>query len=75
MDVNFFISVTVFGLVVSVWCIGVFLWLGRYLFKLEGVRKRLGLTSKADKDPETLRLWRDLQIEQAKLKERLTTLG
>ena len=64
MDVNFFISITVFGLVVSVWCIGVLLWLGRYLFKLEGVRRRLGLTTKAESDSETLRLWRDLQIEQ-----------
>jgi len=63
--INSIISVTVFLLVVSVWCIGIFLWLGRYLFKLEGVRKRLGLTSKADKDSETLRLWRDLQIEQS----------
>lgn len=64
MDVNFFISITVFGLVMSVWCIGVLLWLGRYLFKLEGVRRRLGLTTKAESDSETLRLWRDLQIEQ-----------
>jgi tight adherence protein B len=58
-------SIALFGLVVSVWCIGVFLWLGRYLFKLEGVRRRLGLTSKASPDSETLRLWRDMQIEQA----------
>ncbi|MHC4290183.1 MAG: type II secretion system F family protein [Planctomycetota bacterium] len=65
MDAKFFISIAVFVLVLSVWCIGVFLWLGRYLFKLEGVRRRLGLTSEASKDSETLRLWRDMQIEQA----------
>jgi tight adherence protein B len=65
MDMNSLVSVAVFLLVVSVWCIGVFMWLGRYLFKLEGVRRRLGLTSEANKDSETLRLWRDLQIEQA----------
>jgi Flp pilus assembly protein TadB len=65
MDMNSLVSVAVFLLVVSVWCIGVFLWLGRYLFKLEGVRRRLGLTSEANKDSETLRLWRDMQIEQA----------
>ncbi|MDH4201690.1 MAG: type II secretion system F family protein [Phycisphaerae bacterium] len=64
INVDSFISVVLFLLVVSVWCIGVFLWLGRYLFKLEGVRRRLGLTSEASKDSETLRLWRDLQIEQ-----------
>ena len=65
MNVETFMSIALFGLVVSVWCIGVFLWLGRYLFKLEGVRRRLGLTSKASPDSETLRLWRDMQIEQA----------
>jgi tight adherence protein B len=65
MTVNTFISIAVFGLVLSVWCIGVFLWLGRYLFKLEAVKRRLGISTEVDKDSETLRLWRDLQIEQA----------
>ncbi|MEN8127908.1 MAG: type II secretion system F family protein [Planctomycetota bacterium] len=73
---NSFVSVIVFLLVVSVWCIGVFLWLGRYLFKLEAVKKRLGISTAMDKDSETLRLWRDLQIEQApqqtKEKEKFT---
>ena len=63
--INNYISIAAFGLVLSVWCIGVFLWLGRYLFKLEAVRRRLGLTSEANKDSETLRLWRDMQIERA----------
>lgn len=63
--INSYISISLFLLVVSVWCIGVLLWLGRYLFKLEAVRRRLGLTSNANKDSETLRLWRDMQIEQA----------
>lgn len=73
---NSFVSVIVFLLVVSVWCIGVFLWLGRYLFKLKAVKKRLGISTAMDKDSETLRLWRDLQIEQApqqtKEKEKFT---
>jgi tight adherence protein B len=65
MNVETFMSIALFGLVVSVWCIGVFLWLGRYLFKLQGVRRRLGLVTEASGDSETLRLWRDMQIEQA----------
>ena len=62
--ISLIINIAVFGLVLSVWGIGVFLWLGRYLFKLEAIRRRLGLTSEIDKDSETLRLWRDMQIQQ-----------
>ena len=62
--ISLLINIAVFGLVFSVWGIGVFLWLGRYLFKLKGVRRRLGLTSEVEKDSETLRLWRDMQIQQ-----------
>lgn len=62
-SLNILINITVFGLVLSVWCIGIFLWLGRYLFKLEAVRRRLGISSDVEKDSETLRLWRDMQIQ------------
>ena len=62
--ISVLINIAVFGLVLSVWGIGVFFWLGRYLFKLKSVRRRLGLTSEVDKDSETLRLWRDMQIQQ-----------
>ena len=62
--ISILINIAVFGLVLSIWGIGVFLWLGRYLFKLKVVRRRLGLTSEVDKDSETLRLWRDMQIQQ-----------
>ncbi|MHC5183996.1 MAG: hypothetical protein ACYSPI_06940, partial [Planctomycetota bacterium] len=62
--ISLLINVTVFGLVFSIWGIVVFFWLGRYLFKLKVVRRRLGLTSEADKDPEALLLWRDMQIQQ-----------
>ncbi len=72
---NLIISVTVFGLVLSVWCIGVFLWLGRHLFKIEGVRRRLGFSSNIDKGPETLRLWRDMQIQQDPQKESVGKVG
>jgi len=66
--VNMIITVAVFGLVLSIWCIGVFLWLGRYLLKLQAVRKRLGI-GPAEKDAETLRLWRDLQVQQQPKKD------
>ncbi len=62
---NLIISFTVFGLVLSIWCIGVLLWLSRYLLKLKGVRKRLGIAGTGQGDSETLRLWRDMQIQQA----------
>lgn len=62
--ISLIINLAVFGLVLSVWGIGIFLWLGRYLVKIKAVRRRLGLTSEIDKDSETLRLWRDMQIEQ-----------
>ena len=61
---NFIFSVIVFGLILSVWGIGVFLWLGRYLMRLEGVRRRLGISSQPGQDSETLRLWRDMQIKR-----------
>ena len=68
-------SIVVFGLVLSVWCIGVFLWLGRYLFKLEAVRRRLGISSRSENGPETLRLWRDMQIQKAPEKVTIDKVG
>ena len=41
--INIVITWTIFGLAWSLWCIGVFLWLGRYLVKLKAVQKRLGI--------------------------------
>jgi tight adherence protein B len=61
--INIVISLTVFGLALSIWCIGVFLWLGRYLAKLKIVRERLGISSDPEEDNEALRLWRDMQIK------------
>jgi tight adherence protein B len=62
--INRIITVAVFGLVLSLWCIGVFLWLGRYLVKLKAVQKRLGITPEESRDSEVLRLWRDVQIKR-----------
>ena len=46
---NIIISLAVFGLALSVWCIGVFLWLGRYLVRLKSVQSRLGIKPKKDR--------------------------
>ena len=62
--INRIITLTVFGLALSLWCIGVFLWLGRYLVKLKAVQKRLGISPEDNKDSEVLRLWRDVQIKR-----------
>ena len=59
---NTIVMVTVFGLVFSVWCICVFLWLGRYLLHLKTVQKRLGITeNKESEETRTLRLWSEMQ--------------
>lgn len=60
--INIIISWTVFGLVLSLWSIGVFLWLGRYLVKLKAVQKKLGIQPDLSERSDVLRLWRDLQI-------------
>jgi tight adherence protein B len=60
--INIIVMATVFGLVFSVWCICVFLWLGQYLTRLKGVRERLGFAkSPENEETRTLRLWRELQ--------------
>ncbi len=48
----------VFGLVFSVWCICVFLWIGQYIAHLKSVQKRLGLSKRETDESQTLRLWR-----------------
>lgn len=58
--VNRLISIAVFGLVFSVWCICILLWLGRYLLRLKVVQKRLGVTAKETGESRTLRLWREM---------------
>ncbi|MHC4704760.1 MAG: hypothetical protein ACYTFQ_29795, partial [Planctomycetota bacterium] len=76
------IMVSVFGLVFSIWCICVFLWLGQSLSRLKLVQKRLGIVKKETDESQTLRLWREKKQESAKvssqekatLRERLETL-
>lgn len=62
--INRIITLSVFGLALSLWCIGVFLWLWRYLAKLKSVQRRLGIAPETSQDSEVLRLWRDVQIDR-----------
>ena len=55
--------IAVFGLVFSVWGICLFLWLGRYLVRLQSVQKRLGIVKKETEESQTLRLWRETKQE------------
>jgi len=55
--------VAVFGLVFSIWCICVILWLGQYLMRLRSVQNRLGIVKHETDESETLRLWRENQQE------------
>jgi tight adherence protein B len=59
--INIIIMVAVFGLVFSVWCICLFLWLGQYLIRLRSVQNRLGIVKHETGESETLRLWRENQ--------------
>lgn len=72
--INIIIMAAVFGLVFSVWCICIFLWLGQYISRLHSVQKRLGLAKKETDESQTLRLWRQTRQEagEAGLVIRLT---
>ena len=61
--INIIIMAAVFGLVFSVWCICIFLWLGQYISRLQSVQKRLGLARKETDESQTLRLWRQTRQE------------
>jgi tight adherence protein B len=62
--INIIVAVAVFGLVFSVWGICVFLWVGKYLLRLQTVQKRLGIARKETDESRTLRLWREMQIQR-----------
>ena len=61
--INIIVMAAVFGLVFSVWCICIFLWLGQYISRLQSVQKRLGLAKKETDESQTLRLWRQTRQE------------
>jgi len=76
---NLFIAVTVFGLVLSVWCICVFMWLGQYLSRVRKIQLRLGLGQAETAETKIMTLWRDARraeenltsADKLTLKERL----
>ena len=57
--INIIVIVSIFVLILSVWCICIFLWLGQYLIRLQSVQKRLGIVKKESEETHTLRLWRE----------------
>lgn len=57
--INIIVIVSIFGLIFSVWCICIFLWLGQYLIRLQSVQKKLGIVKKETEETQTLRLWRE----------------
>jgi tight adherence protein B len=80
--INTIVMLAVFGLVFSVWCICLLLWLGQTLARTKLMRKRLGVVETREDEVQTARLWRDRQRESgtlaskktATLQERLETL-
>ncbi len=57
--INIIVTAAIFGLLFSVWCICIFLWLGQYLIRLKSVQKRLGIVKKETEETQTMRLWRE----------------
>jgi len=57
--INIIVIVAIFGLIFSVWCICIFIWLGQYLIRLKSVQKRLGIVKKETEETQTMRLWRE----------------
>lgn len=71
---NTIILITVFGLVLSIWCFCVFIWLSRYFVRLQKIQKRLGIIGREDEESKIIRLWSDTQLggKKAKFTDRLT---
>jgi len=66
--INIIQIVAVFGLVFSVWCICLVVWLGQSLARLKVVRKRLGIAEKETDESRVLRLWREMYKDTEELK-------
>jgi tight adherence protein B len=58
--VNIVVMATVFGLVLSVWSICVFLWFGQHLMHQKKVQTRLGIAEQQTAESRTLSLWRQI---------------
>lgn len=76
------VMVAAFGLVFSIWCICILLWLGQTLARSKSVRNRLGIARDTTDGAQTVQLWRDKRQEygggpsrkKATLRTRLETL-
>lgn len=62
------VSVAVFGLVFSSWCICIVLWVTQYLARLKKVQKRLDIGGEEANESEVLRLWREVCEEEGRSK-------
>ncbi|MEJ2705325.1 MAG: type II secretion system F family protein [Sedimentisphaerales bacterium] len=79
---NIIVMAAVFGLVFSIWCICLLLWLGQMLARTKLARTRLGIVREETDRTETVRLWRERKREyggatsqkKTTLQERLETL-
>ncbi len=56
---NIVVIVAIFGLIFSIWCICIMLWLGQYLIRIKSVQDRLGIVKKETEESRTQRLWRE----------------
>jgi len=64
--INRIIMTSVFGLVLSVWCICVVLWVVQYAIRLRRMRQRLGIAGETIAESQSLRLWRQFSKEAGK---------
>lgn len=53
------IILSVFGLVLAIWLIGVFWWSNKRTSRTNRLQERLGLREEVDSDAKVLRLWKD----------------
>lgn len=66
--INIIFTISISGLVFSIWSICIVLWLGQYLTRLKTVQKRLGIAKKESNASRTLRLWREVYKDTESLK-------
>jgi tight adherence protein B len=64
--INRIIMTSVFGLVLSVWCICVVLWVVQYAIRLRRMRQRLGIAGETIAESQSLRLWRQFSKDAGK---------
>ena len=61
--INRIVTMSVFGLVFSVWCICVVLWIVQYVMRTRKMHKRLGIDGESDSELRNLSLWREICAE------------